>query len=105
MKDCYLRKCILVDLENLIGGSTGNLFMLMSVFVINTTTLSSNSNVNRVENFLDFEYRFFFLNEMLLIKAVNNQCIIRAKHKYFFAFFVKCRYFRTEYNSNVIKFF
>jgi len=54
MKDCFLRKCILVDLENLIWRSTGNRSMLMFVFVINTTTLISNSYANRVENFLEF---------------------------------------------------
>jgi hypothetical protein len=59
MKDCYLRKCMLMDLDNLILRSTESRFMRMFVSVTNTTTLSLNSNVNQVENFLQFEYRNF----------------------------------------------
>ena len=33
--------------------------MRMFVFIINTGTLISNSDADRVENFLEFEYRVF----------------------------------------------
>ena len=57
MIDCYLRKCMLMDLENLTWRNAESRFIHIFVIGISSSILCLDLNAKRVENILQFDCR------------------------------------------------